>query len=323
MACPAAYQDLMHRRTYAIIGTGAVGGFYGARLHRAGAEVHFLLHTDYRHVRRHGLRVDSADGDFVLPKVRAYGRVAHLPPCDVVVVALKTTHNHLLPELLPPVMKPQGIVLLLQNGLGEEDRVAAIVGPGLVMGGLSFLCSNKVGPGHICHLDYGRVALAEYGAKGRPRGVTPRMRAVARDFRKAGIPVSLERDLLLARWKKLVWNVPFNGLSVVLNALTNELMARRETRELARELMHEVVRGAAACGRTLPASFVGKMLRDTERMKPYKTSMMLDCEHRRPMEVEAIYGNPLRAARKAGVELPRTAMLYQELKFLDERNLRR
>ena len=307
-------------RSYAIIGTGALGGFYGARLHRAGMDVHFLLRSDHEHVRRHGLRVESKDGDFVLPKVNAYGRAEDIPRCDVVLVALKTTQNHLLPTLLPPTLKEDGVVLIIQNGLGMENAVAQIVGPQRVMGGLSFLCSNKVGPGHIRHLDYGGVAFAEYSPEGKPRGITDRLRAIGSDFELAGIAVELIEDLILARWKKLVWNIPYSGLSVVLNAMTDELMKNPTTRELVVQLMHEVVEGAAAVGRAIPESFVAKMLADTEKMPPYRTSMKIDYENRRPMEVESIFGNPVRVAKSAGAELPRIEMLYRELKFLDDRN---
>ena len=307
-------------RSYAIIGAGALGGFYGTRLHRAGLDVHFLLHTDYEHVRRHGVKVESKDGDFVLPKVNAYGHAEDVPPCDVALVALKTTQNHLLPHLIPPVLKKDGVVLIIQNGLGMEDAVAQIVGPTRVMGGLSFLCSNKVGPGHIRHLDYGAVAFAEYSPEGKPRGITDRLRAISGDFERAGIEVELIDDLILARWKKLVWNIPYNGLSVVLNTMTDELMKDPMARELVVTLMREVVAGAAAVGRTIPDSFIEKMLRDTDKMPPYRTSMKIDYENRRPMEVECIYGNPVRAAQSAGTLLPRIEMLYQQLKFLDDRN---
>lgn len=125
-------------RCYAILGTGALGGFYGARLQQAGLGVHFLLRSDYAQVREHGLRVESPQGNFRLPQVRAYKDIQQMPACDVVVVALKTTQNHLLAQLLPPVLKPEGVVLVLQNGLGVEARVVEIVGPQRVMGGLVF-----------------------------------------------------------------------------------------------------------------------------------------------------------------------------------------
>lgn len=305
------------KRRYGIIGTGAIGGFYGAKLQQAGFEVHFLLHRDYDAVRDRGLIVESVDGDFTLNPVHAYNDVHQMPPCDAVVVALKTTRNDLLPQLLPPVMKDSGVAILLQNGLGSEELAAEAVGSDRVMGGLCFICSNKVGEGHIRHLDYGYINFAEYAANYQPQGITDRMRHIGEDFKQAGIPVQFSEDLLLARWKKLVWNIPFNGLSVVLDAKTDALMGNPHTRTLAAQLMQEVVAGAAAFGREIPPSFLDSMLDHTVKMKPYLTSMKLDCDRAQPLEVEAIFGNPLRAAASQGVQLPKIDMLYQQLKFID------
>jgi len=310
----------MQPRSYAIIGTGALGGFYGARLQHAGCDVHFLLHTDYEHVRQHGLICESKDGDFTLPRVNAYRDAHAMPRCDFVCVCLKTTQNHLLPELLPPLAQGDATVLVMQNGLGIEDEVARIVGPQRVMGGLCFLCSNKIGPGHIRHLDYGDVRIGDYSVDGSPVGVTDRMRQVAADFQRAGIPTELSTDLLTARWEKLVWNIPYNGLSVVLDATTDHLMADTHTRALVQELMNEVVADAAACGRRIAPEFVQEMLDRTDRMKPYRTSMKIDYDEHHPMEVEAIFGNPLRAAQQAGAPSPLIGVLYHQLKFLDARN---
>ncbi len=302
---------------YAILGTGALGGYYGACLQRAGLEVHFLLHSDYRHVREHGLRVDSVNGDFTLPRVHAYQRAGDMPACDMAIVALKTTQNYLLSQMLPAVLKPDGAALILQNGLGVENRVAEILGPERVMGGLCFLCSNKIGPGHIRHLDYGRIRMADYADGYRPAGITPRLERVAGDFRRAGIEILLAEDLLLARWEKLVWNIPFNGLSVVLNASTEQMIHDPTIRDLAVALMQEVTAGAAAQQRRISPEFVQKMLDNTARMKPYHTSMKLDYDAGHSLEIEAIFGEPLAAARRAGVNLPRIDMLYRQLKFLD------
>jgi 2-dehydropantoate 2-reductase len=314
--------------TYAVLGTGALGGFYGARLQQAGAEVHFLLRSDYQQVQQQGLQVESPDGNFHLPHVKAYRDVEQMPACDVVIVALKTTQNHLLPQLLPPVIKERGVVLVLQNGLGIESDVAEIVGSDRVLGGLCFLCSNKVAPGQIRHLDYKQITLGDYAADYAARGITDRLQQVAQDFERAGIPIELSTDLLMARWKKLVWNIPFNGLSVVLNATTDQMMRNKSTRSLAEQLMKEVVAGAHAMAqkldpgsdRSIPAAFIQTMLVYTAKMKPYRTSMKIDYDEQRPLEVEAIFGNPLHMAQQAGLQLPRIEMLYQQLKFLDERN---
>ena len=306
----------MKPRTYAIIGTGALGGFYGARLQRAGGNVHFLLHSDYEYVREHGLICESKDGDFTLPKVHAYRSAAEMPRCDVVCLCLKTTQNHLLPNLLPPVVKDDGAVLVMQNGLGIEDDVAKIVGFERVMGGLCFLCSNKLGPGHIRHLDYGMVSLGEFSNL----GISDRMREIAADFQQAGIPVQLAEDLAVARWQKLIWNIPYNGLSVVLNANTDALMADPHTRQLVEQIMRETVADARAVSAPLEDEVVERMLGYTGKMKPYRTSMKIDFDEGRPMEVESIFGNPLRAAQKVGAKSPLLECLYTQLKFLDQRN---
>ena len=305
------------RRSYAIVGAGALGGFYGACLQRVGLEAHFLLHRDYEHVRQHGLRIESPQGDFTLSHVYAYSQAQDVPRCDVVVVALKTTQNQLLPKILPSVVKDDGVVLVLQNGFGIEAEIAQIVGAERVMGGLCFICSNKIGPGHIRHLDYGAITLGEYAPQGKGNGISDRLQQIAHDFEAAGITIHLAEDLQLARWEKLVWNIPFNGLSVVLDATTNQLMADVHARALVEQLMWEVVTAAAACGCSISNSIVQKMLDYTLKMKPYRTSMKIDYDAQRPLEVEAIFGNPLRAAQRAGTHLPLLAMLYWQLKFLD------
>jgi 2-dehydropantoate 2-reductase len=306
--------------TYAILGTGALGGFYAAKLQKAGLDVHFLLRSDYEHVMNHGLVVESKDGDFTLKRVNAYNQVAKMPQCDVVIVALKTTQNHLLPQMLPSVVKDDGVVLVLQNGLGIEEEIAAIVGSDKVIGGLCFLCSNKVSPGHIHHLDYGQITLGEYTSNYFPMGITDRMKKIAHDFENAGINIEFAEDLLLARWQKLVWNIPYNGLSVILNATTTELMADTNTRQLIEHLMGEVVAGANSSARIIPQNFVQLMLDYTINMKPYRTSMKIDYDEHRPLEVEAIFGNPLRTAKANGIDLPQIHCLYRQLKFLDRKS---
>ena len=313
----------MSERTYAILGTGALGGFYGARLQKAGMDVHFLLNSDYDYVKKNGLAIASPDGDFILPQIHAYRDIKHMPQCDVVVIALKTTHNHLLPQMLPSVVKEDGVVLVLQNGLGVEEEVARIVGNERVIGGICFLTSNKVGAGHIYHQGYKHIVFGEYGADYHPVCLTDRMEKIRYDFELAGIPIELAPDLLLERWKKLVWNIPYNGLSVILNATTDELMADSHSLLLVEQVMREVLLGAKSCDRIIPDSFIADMLEHTAKLTtPYRTSMKIDYESRRPLEVETIFGNPLRKAIAVGTNLPQITCIYQQLKFLNAKNRR-
>lgn len=305
---------------YAVVGTGAIGGYYGGRLQRAGHAVHFLARSDYDHLQTQGLRVDSVYGNFHLPMVQVYDDPAKLPPCEVVLIALKATQNHQLAQILPPLLASEATILVLQNGLGAEVELAAQFPHHPIVGGLCFICSNKVGPGYIRHLDYEKVAIAQYGPDYAPCGITPALERIHGDFAQAGIEIVMQPSLLQSRWEKLVWNIPYNGLSVVLDAQTNTLMAHPPTRQLVEDLMAEVAIAASACDCTITPEFQQTMLTHTEQMTPYLTSMKLDYEAGRPLEVEAIVGNPLRWATARGAILPKITMLYHQLQFLDQRD---
>ena len=307
----------MHNKThFTIVGTGAVGGFYGALLQKADFHVNFLLNTDYNYVKENGLTIESTLGDFALPEVNAYNDPKEIPASDVVIIALKTTANHHLKDILPHITGDQTIVLTLQNGLGSEEEIAPYANPDHIIGGLCFLCSNKVGPGHIRHLDYGLITLGEYRADGSPGGITPRLQKLGDELSSAGIPIRLVEDLSQARWKKLVWNIPFNGLSVAENKLTDKLIKEPKTRKRCITMMHEVAEASAACSRPIEPEFIEKMITDTEKMEPYAPSMKLDYDRNSTMEIEAIYGTPLRIAEAAGIDMPETRKLYEQLKDL-------
>ncbi len=309
--------------SFAVIGTGAVGGYYGSLLQRAGKEVHFLLHSDFEHVKRHGLTVASKYGDFSLPHVKAYANPQHMPRCDVTIVALKATANGTLSEILPYVVNEQGVVLLLQNGYGQEELIAEIEGVQTIVAGLCFICTAKTGPGSICHQDYGSVVLSQFTKDNGSSGITETMQQLAAALAAAGVTVDLNPDLLDARWRKLVWNIPFSGLTTLFQVDTAQVVHSLSLQKLATDLMSEVLEGALALGRTIPESFIHKMLTNTRKMRPYFPSMKLDFDARREMELEALFKKPLEAAARHGKRLLRTEMLYEELSFLQDSGLRR
>lgn len=314
----AGYHHGMGRdqeRSYAILGTGALGGYYGGLLARAGIDVRFWARSHHETIARDGLHVRSPRGDFAIEQPRVYARVRDMPPATVALLCTKSTSNGRLGEIFEGSRFEQ--VVVLQNGLGVDRQVAEIVGEGKVLGGLCFLCANRTGPNRIEHLDYGRVVLGEYVADGSAGGVTDRLEALCRDFAAAEVDASVTEDLLLSRLQKLVWNVPFNGLSVILDATTDRLVGDEATLGMVRSLMEEVVLGAAACGRVIDPGFVQKMIDDTRRMKPYRTSMKVDFDNGRPMEIEAIYSRLIELARMGGRELSRIELVERQLRFLD------
>lgn len=298
---------------YAIIGTGAIGGFYGGRLARAGFDVHFLLHSDYEYVRSHGLRVDSCDGSLVIEHPSVYDSTDAMPQCDVVIVALKTTTNSLLPRMLSPLLTPHTLVLLIQNGIGVEADVAAAI-PGVQLAaGLAFVCTTKIGPGHIEHTSNGAINIGNYSCD--DQSLIDRLRA---DLGVAGIRTA-SVDYAEARWRKAVWNMPFNGLASVMGQTTDRLLAVPSGMRLVRALMEEVLGAARACGVTaIDDTFIDKMIQMTLRMPSYSPSMRVDCDLGRPMEIKYLYTRPIEEAHRAGYTMARMEVLEAQLRAIEE-----
>lgn len=307
-----------------IIGTGAIGGFYGLMLARAGFDVHFLLRSEYAVVSEQGLRVNSSvHGALHLHPVQAYADAADMPPCDWLLVGTKSTGNVELAPTLAQVAAPDAKVVLLQNGLDVEDSLREHLPASLhLLGGLCYIGVHRSGPGVVEHQALGRVNLGYHSGsaandENRQKEI---VEAGAALFHKAGIESQAMANVHQARWHKLVWNVPFNGLSVLLKAGTTNLMADASSRELIQALMAEVIQGAHACGHEIPASYAEQMFAMTETMDDYLPSMYHDYMHKRPLELAAIYARPLSAAKAAGCELPRMQALHQALSFIDRHN---
>ncbi|PYK99011.1 MAG: 2-dehydropantoate 2-reductase [Verrucomicrobia bacterium] len=316
-----------------VVGCGALGSYYGAKLCRAGGEVHFLLRSDYEAVRRRGVQIRSVEGDFhVNPKCACAPEQIRV--CELVLIGLKTTANDQLPKLIPPLIGRRTAVMTLQNGLGNETRLAALVGAEKVLGGLCFVCLNRVEPGVVHHLAHGTIVMGEY-----QRWPEPRTQDIASLFRHAGVPCKVTDNLERAHWEKLVWNIPFNGLGVASAAgydvlvnqpstpclprsvgqclATDKLLADPRWENLARELMLEVIAAANALGLKIPESVAEKQIARTRTMGAYKASTLIDFERRQPLELESMFLEPLRQAQKAGVCAPRLAALCKVLKQLD------
>jgi len=293
----------------AVVGAGAVGLYYGGRLAEAGGDVRFLVRSDYDVLKAHGLRVDSVHGDFHLPAPRVFKSAEEIGPVDLVIVTWKATANDQLADVLPPLLHEKSEVLTLQNGLGNCEAVAAITGPMRVLGGQCFVCLNRIEPGHVKHLAGGRITLGEWR-----NGVPGRAAEIARRFKDANIPATAVDDLERAQWEKLVWNIPFNGLSVAEGGVTTDtLLASPETEAEIRALMAETIAAARALGHPLEDSLIDFNIDRTRPMGPYRTSSMIDYREGREVEVGPIWREPLRRGIAAGVKMPHLAKLLARI----------
>ncbi len=294
----------------AVVGSGAIGLYYGGRLAEAGGDVSFLARGDFDEISRSGIRAESVAGDFHLPGVRVFRSPEEIGPVDLVIVSWKATANGALGAILPPLLHEGTQVLTLQNGLGNCESIAEIVGAEKVCGGLCFVCVNRIAPGTVNHTAGGRLAIGEFST-----GIPGRAEAIAERFKRAKIPASATSNLLMAQWEKLIWNIPFNGLSVAEDGVTTDvLLSDPETEQTIRELMWEVVTAARAQGIPLDGALVESNIERTRPMGPYRPSTMIDFIEGRELELGPIWEEPLRRAKEAGVATPSLEMLLDRMK---------
>jgi len=313
-----------------VVGPGALGSYYGAKLCRDGHETHLLLRSDLEAVRRDGIEVRGLTESF-----RARPRCAATPeeigPCDLVLIGLKTTANREFPRLLPPLVAAHTAVLTLQNGLGNEEDLAELFPVAQILGGLCFVSLNRIAPGVVRHLDGGKILFGEFR-----RWPEPRTHDLATMFRHAGIPCQVAADLAMAHWVKLVWNIPFNGLGVASVAgyeavlagevaagaprgacrPTDQLLADPRWMALVRGLMAEVIAAAGALGHAIDPGLVDAEIERTRGMGSYRASTLVDFERGSPLELDNLFLRPLSAARSAGLTVPRMEALCRVLAAL-------
>lgn len=297
---------------YAIIGTGGIGGYYGGLLAKAGREVHFLLHSDYDYVRANGLQVDSCDGSYHLDKVAAYDDTRNMPVCDVVIVALKSIVNNRLPEMLAPIVGHDTIVLQIQNGIGVEEDLQKAMPDVQIAGGVAYICTLKPSAGHINHIGLGRLQVGNYSVRNQTA-----LNAMIADMKSCGIRVDAF-DFLEMRWKKAVWNMPFNGMTVAVDAPSSRsLTERAPIAKVVKKMMLEVISAAKACGvKGIDESYADEMMNMTAKMPDFASSMKFDYDHHNALELYYLYQRPIAEARKHGVEMPLLEMLAAELDFM-------
>jgi len=305
----------MNNLVYGIIGTGAIGGFYGGILAGDGQEVHFLLHSDYEYVIANGLTIDSKVFGVQKIKRHFYASSKQMPPCDVVIVGLKTVQNHLLKDLIQPLLKKNSLVILIQNGLGMEEDLHRQLPDVQIAGGVAYIATFKERAGVIVHQELGNLFLGMHDKSAD----TAMLNQVAEDFNHAQKIKCELKNLNEIRWQKLVWNIPFNGLSVILDAKTDAMIFDKNARVLAKQIIEEVIEGAGKNGVQLSSKIIDDNIALTEHMKPYSPSMKLDFDNRRPMEIKYMYEKPVEIALRMGVHMSKVEMLAKLLHFVEDK----
>lgn len=294
----------------AIVGTGALGGWYAALLSEAGHALHCLARSDFQVIRRQGLTIRDKGAERVVRVASATPDPADIGPCDLVVVTMKSTSNHALPALVAPLLGPSTIVATLQNGMGNVEALARLLPVERIVAGLCFVCINRIAPAVI------DTTLAGYVRMAAAHGpVNPAVEACVAAFAGAGVDCQAEASLEAVLWKKLCWNIPFNGLSIAGGGITTDrILADPALNERAYLLMKETQAAALARGHGFDDAHIKRQFVVTVGMGPYRPSSLIDFVEGRDVEVEGIWGEPLRRGLAAGVRMPETERLVAEIR---------
>ena len=299
---------------FAVVGAGAVGGYYGALLARAGNAVAFVARGAHLEaIRDKGLTVKSWKGDFHLPEVEATDEPAEVGPVDCILFAVKTYDTEAAARQMAPIVGPDTAVLSLQNGVESEEVLASHFGMGSVLGGLAFVSAVIESPGVIAHTAAGGLTFGEMDGALSERG--RRLQAL---FEAAGIESKLTADIRKGLWTKLVWNACFNPLTTITGANVQEILDSPESLEVARAAMAEVAQVARACGVELAEDVVDKMVEATRGLGPITSSMRHDWEAGKPIEAHALSGVVVDRGRAQGVPTPVNATLYAALRLMEQ-----
>ncbi|WNV06766.1 2-dehydropantoate 2-reductase [Candidatus Methylospira mobilis] len=301
-----------------VIGTGAIGSFYGSLLTRSGHTVSVVARSDYETVKQHGIAINSAPlGDYHFQParvVRSGAELAEKP--DYVLLCVKVVKGADRIGLLKDVLGEDTRIVLISNGIDIENEIAEAFPGHELISGLAFICVTRTEPGKVWHQAYGRLVLGNY-----PQGVSDSTRALCDAYKRAGISCATSENITTARWQKCVWNAAFNPISVLAGGLgTAEILKEQEP--LLRGIMREITEIAHAAGHTLAADVIDISIGSTLTMPTYKTSMLIDFEAGRPMETEAILGNAVKWGQRLGVAVPHLETLYGLMK-LRERSMNR
>ncbi len=301
-------------KSVAIIGAGAIGSYYGARLQQAGCSVQFFTRSGHVALSQSPMKISSVEGDFQI-EAKSFAETSLMNKADLVILATKVLDSIDYIALLKPVVGKDSIILTIQNGINKEEELAVTFPNNVLIGGLAFTCLTRITPNEIEHSAYGRVDIGYLRATDNEV-----VDKVVELFNGSQIESANGGLLRPIRWKKLVWNVSYNTLSVVAGGVKTDAMVECcSLSSLVADLMAEVLTIAVADGFPLPEELPQQMYKTTKKMTPYKTSMLLDYENGRAMEMEAILGEPLRIADKLGVAVPTMKTIYRLLKALERK----
>lgn len=295
----------------AIVGAGGVGGYFGGKLALAGKDVTFIARGAHlKALQEKGLKVISIQGDFHLP-VKATDNPAEIDPVEVVLFCVKSYSTEEAARQCLPLIKPETMLISLQNGVDNEEKLAQILGADKILGGVAYIGAGIKEPGVILHTLSGKFVFGEMQG-----GISPRIKTLEQFFQAAGLDAKAVEDTQKKLWEKLMWNAAFNGISAATGTTLEEIATHFLGKEWACLIMEEVRQVAAKLGIEIAPESVERYVEGSAKAAGVKTSTLQDLEAGKPLEVEALNGIVVEKGQKLGVPTPYNFGLYAALTMM-------
>ncbi len=296
-----------------VMGAGAVGAYFGARMRAAGEDVVLCARSEnLRAIREGGLDLTSIRGDLRIG-ITATDNPREFAPYDLILFSVKAYDTDAAAQAISGCLSSSGVILTLQNGVENEAKLATIFGRDAVMGGNARVGVEMVAPGRIVHMSTGHIDFGELDGR-----ETDRARAIAEVFRRADILGQLSPDIMTLRWDKLIWNGAFNTVATLTRRRVGEILDDPEGLKLLRTLMEEIATVARAEGAKISDDRIEAYVAHSQKnLRALKTSTQQDLERGKPLEYEALSGAVVRAARRHGIATPAVETIYALMRLLD------
>jgi 2-dehydropantoate 2-reductase len=297
----------------AVIGAGAVGGYFGARLAAANLDVSFIARGEHlKSMQKNGLRIRSVQGDLEI-RSQFTSDPNQVGVVDLILFSVKSQDTEEAAKLLAPLMSAKTMVLSLQNGVDNPEKIARLWGANRTLAGVAYIAAQVSEPGIIEHSAGGRIVMGSFDRRNQELA-----RNVAPTLANAKVSCDLSSDMPGVLWKKLAWNSPFCALSCLLRMTIGEILASNSLKELITGCVEEVREAAQCRGVELPQSTRQEVLSFSRSLEDFKPSMLQDLEAGKPLEYEALNGIVIKTLQQAGKRAPINEIFYAALKYMDQ-----
>ena len=296
-----------------VVGTGAVGGYFGAKLAQAGLDVTFISRGNTLNIlQTQGLKIKSYMGDFIIRKPKVAHSFNVIADVDIILFCLKSYNTREVAEALKSRISDKTVIISMQNGVENEDILSEILGKERIIGSVVYITASVPEPGVIKHTSYGKVVLGELNGE-----FTDRIRSIEKLFLDAGIPCGCTKDIKSELWKKLMLNIPYNGFTALTRGALSNYNDVIEAQECFLRALKEVQAVARAEGHNITDEDVEEVLKFTksEGFITFKYSTLQDIEANKPLEIDSMQGAVIRSAEKYNIDVPINKLIYALLKM--------